>query len=112
VTDLRYGPWSPTCDRIERGKQLRCLQAIIACQLGSAHPLIGILRTGEVDPMQFVAALDAVERLPALHRRRVLTTHAAVTWPRLPPRARRPYRGDLDESEPVGKFCDLPSEAT
>jgi hypothetical protein len=33
--------------------------------------------------MQFVAALDQVEQLPSLHRRRLLATHGAVTWPRL-----------------------------
>lgn len=79
---MSFGPWSPLCPAGERERQLRCLQAIIACHHGSAHPLIPLLRRAERDAMAYAAALDEFERLPALHRRRVLATHAAITWPR------------------------------
>jgi hypothetical protein len=35
-----YGPWSPAISREERDRQLRCLAGIIACHLGSGHPLV------------------------------------------------------------------------
>jgi hypothetical protein len=82
MTDLRYGPWSPTCPAGERERQLRCLAGIAACQLGSGHPIIAALRAAESNTMAYVDALDAMERMPALWRRRLLATHAAVTWPR------------------------------
>src|SRR5689334_838474 len=101
---MSYGPWSPTCPSGERERQLRCLQAIAFMVLRPHHPLIPLLRRAESNAMAFVEALDAVERLPALHRRRLLATHSAVTWPRRPSpslQPRKPYRDDLDESEPV-----------
>jgi hypothetical protein len=79
---MTFGPWSPTCDRIERGKQLRSLQAILACHHGSDHPLIARLRAAERDAMAYVDALTEFEQLPPLHRRRVLTTFSMITWPR------------------------------
>jgi hypothetical protein len=109
---MPYGPWSPTCPAGERERQLRCLQAIAYMVLRPHHPLIPLLRRAESNAAAFAEALDAVERLPSLHRRRLLSIHSGVTWPR--PSApsfqpRKPYRDDLDEAEPVGKFCDLPS---
>jgi hypothetical protein len=103
---MNYGPWSPTVDRIERGKQLRSMAALTAVYLGSDHPLVAELRAAETDAMAFVRAQDLVEALPAGTRRRLLGTFSRITWPPKP-RQRRPYRDDLDESEPVGKFCDL-----
>jgi hypothetical protein len=46
-----FGPWSPTCDRIERGKQLRTLAAIAYMRLGPHHPLVAELRATEHDAM-------------------------------------------------------------
>jgi hypothetical protein len=77
---MNYGPWSPTCDRIERGKQLRSLAALASVYLGSDHPLVAELRAAEVDAMAFVRAQDLVEALPALTRRRLLSTFTAITW--------------------------------
>lgn len=93
---MTYGPWSPLCFREERGKQLRCLQGIIACQHGSDHPLIAALRAAETDAMRFVEALDAMEKFPALYRRRALSTFARVTWP--PYNAERDFAGSIDEA--------------
>lgn len=85
---LAYGPWSPTCDRIERGKQLRSLAALVAAHYGSEHPLVSELRAAETDPMAFVRAQEAFERLPSLTRRKVLSTFSAIT---------RPIRTPIDE---------------
>jgi len=80
-----YGPWSPTCDQVQRRLQMRCLSAIAYVYLGPAHPLWRTLRAGETDPMAYVQAQDLVEALPALVRRKLLSTFMRVTWPRAPP---------------------------
>jgi hypothetical protein len=86
-TKINWGPFSPACKgHAERKAQLRCLQGIIACHHGSDHPLITLLRAAEHDAMRFVEAFDAMEKMPALYRRRVLSVLSAVTWPQ------RPYR--------------------
>jgi hypothetical protein len=79
---MSYGPWSPTVDRIERGKQLRSLAALAAVYLGSNHPLVAELRAGEADAMAFVRAQSLIEALPSRTRRMLLGTFTAVTWPR------------------------------
>jgi hypothetical protein len=79
---LQYGPWSSTCGHEERCRQLRCMAAIAYMLLGPAHPLWRACRAGEADAMAFLEAQDLVEALPSLHRRRLLATHMAITWPR------------------------------
>jgi hypothetical protein len=81
---LVYPPWSPTVGEIERGKQLRSMAAVAYMLLGPCHPLWSTLRRSESDAMAFAAAQDLVEALPALTRRRLLSTFAAITWPRKP----------------------------
>lgn len=78
---MTFGPWSATCPVSEKSKQLRTLQALIAVHCGSTHPLIDQLRQAETDAMQFVASQEAFERLPALVRRKILSTFVALTWP-------------------------------
>jgi hypothetical protein len=79
-----FGPWSPTCDRIERGKQLRTLASIAYLRLGPRHPLVAELRAAEHDPMALVRAQDLVDALPPLPRRRLIATFSAITWPAQP----------------------------
>ena len=50
--------------------------------IGSGHPLISELREAEHDPLAADRALDLLEALPALTRRRLLSTFGAVQWPR------------------------------
>jgi hypothetical protein len=86
MSDLRYGPWSPTCAAGERERQLRCLSAIAYMVCGPHHDLWKLLRQAESDELAFGEAYAAMERLPALTRRRILGTYNAVTWPRQPRR--------------------------
>jgi hypothetical protein len=79
---LGYGPWSPTVNQVERGKQLRSMAALAAVYLGSDHPLVGELRAAETDAMSFARAQDMVEALPSLIRRRLLSTFTAITFGR------------------------------
>lgn len=79
---LGWGPFSPTVrGHQERCCMLRSLAALVACHCGSAHPLVLILRRAEHDPMAFAAAQPAFEALPALTRRRVISTFSRLTWP-------------------------------
>jgi hypothetical protein len=50
--------------------------------LGPHHELVGLLRRAETDATSYVASLAVMEKLPALHQRRVLAILGAVTWPR------------------------------
>jgi hypothetical protein len=84
---MSWGPWSVGCKGYdERKAQLRSLAAIVHLQLGPRHPLIDALHHAELDGMKFVEAFDEVERLPALHRRRLIATFCAITFrtPRRP----------------------------
>ncbi len=53
--------------------------------LGPDHRLVAELRAAEVDPTAFVRAQALVEALPALSKRKLLSTFMRVTWPRAPP---------------------------
>jgi hypothetical protein len=77
---MTFGPWSATCEPEERGKQLRSLACLAAAYLGSSHRLVAELRRAESDPVAFVRAAELVDRLPSLHRRRLLSTFARVTF--------------------------------
>jgi hypothetical protein len=79
-TEYQYGPWSPTIDPLEQGKQLRSLCAIAHLQLGPNHPLTPALRAAEDSQEALDLAYGLVEALPALTRRRLLSSFAAVTW--------------------------------
>jgi hypothetical protein len=83
---MSYGPWSPTVDQIERGKQLRCMAGLARVYLGPEHELPGLLRQAETDDAAFARAGQLVEALPARTRRMLLGTFSAVTWPRQPRR--------------------------
>jgi hypothetical protein len=79
---VNFGPWSPTIQREERGKQLRSLASIAHVILGPRHPLIAELRRAETDAIASVKAQDLIEKLPALTRRRMLSVFSAVTFGR------------------------------
>jgi hypothetical protein len=58
------------------------MAAIAYMALGSQHALWRTFRAAEDDGGALMAAQDMVERLPSLHRRRLLAAHSSVTWPR------------------------------
>jgi hypothetical protein len=80
---MTYGPWSPGLhDEVERGKQLRSLQALVAVFLGSTSPLIAALRKAEDDAGALTAASDVLDKVPSVKRRHIMATFAAITWPK------------------------------
>jgi hypothetical protein len=75
--------------------QLRTLAGITACHVGSREPVVRELRAAESDEARMGEALRLFEDLPALVKRRILATHAAVTWPKGPPPVRREGFADV-----------------
>lgn len=61
---------------------LRSMATAAFMLLGKDDPLWRTLRAGETDVQAYLAAYDMVEALPALTRRKLLSTFAAVTWPK------------------------------
>jgi hypothetical protein len=84
-----FGPWS-AADPSERMAQFRTLAALCAAFVGSSHPVLEELRSAERDQAAADRALETFNALPALTRRRILSTWGATMWP---PRR----RGRVDE---------------
>jgi hypothetical protein len=80
-----YGPFAKGIDSVERARKLMCFAGITACHLGSGHPLVSELRLAETDDAALEHAFAMFEELPALPRRRVLATYAAIMSPRMSP---------------------------
>jgi hypothetical protein len=81
----QYGPFREGLDPIERARKLMCFTGITACHLGSGHPLVSELRDAELSGDALQRAFAMFEELPALPKRRVLATYAAIMRPRRAP---------------------------
>jgi hypothetical protein len=75
-----FGPWSPGLDPIERRAQLRSLATLAAAFLGSSAPVVAALRAAERDEAAAAHALQLLNTVPALKRRRLLSVFGAVTY--------------------------------
>lgn len=87
---MTFGPWRPDIAEPERVARLREIRALIFAICGPGHPLVVALRDAETDPAAAARALEQIDALPALRRRRLLATYASLT---APPRAPRRARG-------------------
>jgi hypothetical protein len=77
-----FGPWGPdVIDPTERVAQLRSLAALSAIFLGSHHELVVTLRAGETDETAAARALELLDHVPSLTKRRLLSTFGTITWP-------------------------------
>jgi hypothetical protein len=81
---MRFGPWRPEIDATERVAQLRCLAGLAAVFRGCHDPLVAALREAEHDAAALARASELLERLPALVKRKLLSTFGSVTWPARP----------------------------
>lgn len=80
-----WGPAAPGIDEKERVARLRCLRALVRVLVGpDGRDVAAALRSAERDPSLTTSAVAAVEALPALHMRRVLSTYAALHTPEKP----------------------------
>jgi hypothetical protein len=79
---IAFGPWSPdVVDPTEKVAQLRSLAALSALLVGSGHPLVSTLRAAEDDSDAADQARELLDALPALTKRRLLSTFSTITWP-------------------------------
>ena len=76
-----FGPFCDGLAETERVAELRSIAALLAIYCGSSSPAVAALREAETDTTASAAALAAVNALPTLTRRRMLSTFGAITWP-------------------------------
>jgi hypothetical protein len=79
-----FGPFIPGIVDVERIAELRSLAALCAVFCGSSHPLVAALRQAEADDAAAAQALELLNHIPSLTRRRLLSTFGAITWPAKP----------------------------
>jgi hypothetical protein len=80
---MSFGPWAPDVEADERRRQFRSLAALAAAFTGSDSALVFALREAERDQGAAARALEILNGLPALTRRRLLlSVFGEVTWPR------------------------------
>lgn len=73
-----WGPFHAAISHAERVARLRGLRAIVGLYCGRMHPLVKALWLAETgDMVDLEGALLELDRLPALQRRRVLSSYAA-----------------------------------
>lgn len=91
-----FGPFVPGIDPTERIAELRSLAVLVAVFTGSANPLVTLLRQAEIDPEAGTQALELLDRVPSLTRRKLLSTFGSVTYG--PPKSRSSTRSDKVQS--------------
>lgn len=78
----RYGLWPAGTDPAERTARLRCLRALVRVYAGPlGERLEHELAASEADPSRLAGALDLLDRLPAVPRRKALASFAALHRP-------------------------------
>jgi hypothetical protein len=78
-----YGPWLPGLSAAERMARWRSTRALAFLLCGEEHPLTRALLAAELGDERAAAdALEQVDKLPPLRRRRLLATMAALRPPR------------------------------
>lgn len=81
----QWGPFAPGLDACERRARLRSLRAIVRLHLGPrGDALARMLECAEALPELLVSAVEAINRLASLDRRRVLASYAGLTKPAAP----------------------------
>lgn len=74
----QFGPWADGIDPAERLARTRCMR-VLAMVFARPHAdLIATLRDAEHNPAALSTALDLLDALPALPRRRIIATFAAL----------------------------------
>lgn len=82
ATARAFGPWAAGLDPAERLARLRSLRAITRAYLGPrGAQLADCLLRAETNEAALVPALDALDQLASLDRRRVLASYAALSRP-------------------------------
>ncbi|MCW2244736.1 hypothetical protein M2352_000327 [Azospirillum fermentarium] len=79
----QWGPFTPGIDPAERLARLRSLRSLASVLVhpNDAARLLSVLREAEANDNAAPQALDLINHLPALSRRRLLASYAAVHTP-------------------------------
>jgi len=72
---MTFGPWVPGVDPSERLARLRAMRAIGLTLARRFPDLLDALERAEREPAALPVALELLERLPALNKRRMLGTY-------------------------------------
>jgi hypothetical protein len=75
------GPWAAGIDDAERVARCRELRALSHVYLGRVHPLTAALGRALLDWSALEPARAELSAIPALQRRRLLATYAALLLP-------------------------------
>jgi hypothetical protein len=79
ATPEPFGPWATNLAADERRARWRGMAALTLVFAGGAHPLLRACAAAEEDKDAAVTAWAALESLPALTRRRLLASYAALS---------------------------------
>jgi hypothetical protein len=82
MAEMTFGPFAADLDRTERIARLRALRAIALTFARPHREFLNALTRAESDVSALAPALELLEALPALPKRRVLATYADLA--RLP----------------------------
>lgn len=84
---MTFGPFAPDLDAAERAARARALAAFLFGYAGGprAADVVLALRRLETDPSAAAEALAALDRIPAIGRRRALAAYAALNRLELKP---------------------------
>jgi hypothetical protein len=88
-----FGPWTPGLGKGERLARWRTMRALALVFVGPDHPLTAALRAAELDQQVAPLALELLDALPALRRRRLLATYSVIAAPPRPHRRKRATPG-------------------
>ena len=73
-----FGPWTEDLTEAERLARLRSMRALATVFLGPNHEFTSTLAAAENDPAAARRALEDLDRLAALPRRRILAVYAEI----------------------------------
>jgi hypothetical protein len=76
---MSFGPWHPDIDAPERLARLRSMRALAGVFCHHHPQFAEALRAAETDQAELERALQLLDELPALNRRRLLASYGAMT---------------------------------
>jgi hypothetical protein len=75
---VTFGPWQPDIDAPERLARTRALRALAGVFCHRHQQFVEALRAAETNEAELGRALQLLDELPALNRRRLLASYSTV----------------------------------
>jgi hypothetical protein len=76
---MTFGPWVPNIDSGERLARIRSMRALALVFVRPQRDFLEALARAEIDSAALVTALELLEKLPALPKRKLLATYADLS---------------------------------